>query len=249
VAAERKDDGSPVTLADRRAEAVILKGLAALAPGTPAVAEEETAAGRVPETGGAAGGEFFLVDPLDGTKEFLRGAQSRGEFTVNIALVRDGVPVVGAVHAPALGKLWVAGPRHSWAADIGADGKPGPYRPNRVRAVLAKGITALVSRSHRAPETDDYLQRYAPAEVRASGSSLKFCVIAEGGADLYPRLGPTMEWDTAAGDAVLRAAGGRTLTLDGAPLAYGKRARAGQSDFANPSFVALGRVELMPTPD
>jgi 3'(2'),5'-bisphosphate nucleotidase len=236
-----------VTLADRRAEAVILEGLAALAPGTPVVAEEEAAEGRIPDIGGADA-EFFLVDPLDGTKEFLRSGGS-GEYTVNIGLVRAGVPIVGAVHAPALGKLWVAGPRHSWSADVDARGEPGEFRPNRVRAAPPSGIVAVVSRSHGTPETDAYLARYAPAEVRVAGSSLKFCALAEGGADLYPRLGPTMEWDTAAGDAVLRAAGGRTVTLDGAPLVYGKRGRAGAVDFVNSSFVALGQAELLAAAD
>lgn len=244
--AERKRDGSPVTIADRRAEAIILEGLAALAPGTPVVAEEEAAAGRIPDIGDPAEAEFFLVDPLDGTKEFLRGTDSRGEFTVNIALVRERAPIAGAVHAPALGKLWVAGPRHSWAADVDAQGRAGAYRPNRVRPVPQVGATALVSRSHKTPETDAYLALLAPAEVRAIGSSLKFCVLAEGGADLYPRLGPTMEWDTAAGDAVLRAAGGRTVTLDGAPFGYAKRGRPGAADFTNPGFVALGQAEFRP---
>ncbi len=240
AAAQWKQDGSPVTAADRRAEAIILEGLAALAPGTPVVAEEEVGAGRVPATIGA---ELFLVDPLDGTREFLRGADSGGEFTVNIGLVRDGAPIAGVVLAPGLGKLWLAGAGRAWSAEVD-DAGAGPLRPIAVREPPAEGIVAIASRSHRSPETDAYLALYDVADFRAAGSSLKFCLIAEGEADLYPRLGRTMEWDTAAGHAVLRAAGGRTVTLDGAPLVYGKRDQADDEDFANPRFVALGRVGL-----
>jgi 3'(2'),5'-bisphosphate nucleotidase len=240
--AEVKKDGSPVTVADRRAEAIILAGLKRLAPQTPVVAEEEAAAGRVPSTDG----EFFLVDPLDGTKEFLRTTDNRGEFTVNIGLIRDGAPVAGVVFAPALGKLWLARPDQAWAATVDDRGPGlfslGALEPIRVRRVPAGGVTAIASRSHSTPETDAYLDLYPVADRRSVGSSLKFCVVAEGEADLYPRLGRTMEWDTAAGDAVLRAAGGLTVTLDGEPLRYGKRNLANEADFANPHFVALGDV-------
>jgi 3'(2'),5'-bisphosphate nucleotidase len=237
--AEQKADGSPVTEADRRAEAIILKGLARIAPGVPVVAEEEASAGRAP----AVGADFFLVDPLDGTKEFLRGPESQGEFTVNIALVRQGAPIAGVVYAPARGRLWLGGPDGAAAADVAGDGRLGPLASIRVRRAPEAGITAVASRSHRDPETDDYLALYPIADLRPAGSSLKFCVVAEGGADLYPRLGPTMEWDTAAGDAVLRAAGGRTVTLEGAPLRYGD-VNDMPRPFENPSFVALGDLEF-----
>jgi sulfate adenylyltransferase subunit 2/3'(2'), 5'-bisphosphate nucleotidase len=237
--AEWKEDGSPVTVADQRAEAIILEGLCKLAPGVPVVAEESVAAGRIPEIGA----EFFLVDPLDGTKEFLRGADSRGEFTVNIALVRDRAPIAGVVLAPALSRLWVAGTERAWATNTveRGDGME-PLQPIHVRPAPDGGVRAIASRSNRNAETEAYLELYDVAEFREAGSSLKFCLLAEGKADLYPRLAPTMEWDTAAGDAILRAAGGRTVTLDGAPLAYGKRGRTGAADFANPGFVALGGV-------
>ncbi len=236
--AEAKADGSPVTIADRRAEAIILAGLAKIAPGVAVIAEEESAAGRQPEIGA----EFFLVDPLDGTKEFLRTTDNRGEFTVNIGLIRDGAPIAGVVYAPALGKLWLARPGEAWAADVDAKGILGRLEPIRVRTVPKAGVTAIASRSHRTPETDAYLKLYDVADLRSAGSSLKFCLLADGEADLYPRMGRTMEWDTAAGDAVLRAAGGLTVTLDGAPLRYGKRRIPGEADFANPNFVALGDV-------
>jgi 3'(2'),5'-bisphosphate nucleotidase len=238
--AESKSDGSPVTEADRRAEAVILRGLYEIAPAVPVVAEEQVAAGHAPATGA----EFFLVDPLDGTKEFLRGPDSRGEFTVNIGLVRDGAPIAGVVYAPLLEKIWAARPGEAWVADTRKeDGAAGPARPIQVRKTPAEGVVAIASRSHGSPETASYLSNYDIAELRAAGSSLKFCVIAEGEADLYPRFGRTMEWDTAAGDAVLRAAGGRTVTLDGAPLKYGKR-NTPTGEFANPNFIALGSIEF-----
>jgi 3'(2'),5'-bisphosphate nucleotidase len=238
-AAERKADGSPVTEADRRAEAIILEGLALIAPGVPVVAEEEASAGRIPQIAGA----FFLVDPLDGTKEFIRGPAGGGEFTVNIALLVDGAPVVGVVYAPALGKLWRGGPAGAESASVSAARVLGALAPIRVRTPPEGGITAVASRSHRTPETDAYLARYPVAEFRPAGSSLKFCAVAEGSADLYPRLGPTMEWDTAAGDAVLRAAGGRTVTLDGTTLVYGN-VHGMPRAYENPSFVALGGVEF-----
>lgn len=242
--AERKADGSPVTEADRRAEAVILKGLSEIAPHTPVVAEEQVAMGRTP----AIGDEFFLVDPLDGTREFLRGADSQGEFTVNIGLVRGGEPIAGVVFAPLLEQLWAARPGVAWTAETRRDSGAGPAQPIRVRTVPKDGIVAIASRSHRSPETDAYLSAYGVAKLKPAGSSLKFCLIASGEADLYPRFGRTMEWDTAAGDAILRAAGGRTVTLDGAPLAYGKREQAGEADFANPHFVALGSATFLSPP-
>ena len=159
--------------------------------------------------------EFFLVDPLDGTKEFVKGGD---DFTVNVALVRERVPVVGVVLAPASGVLYagVAG-QGAWSGRV-AGGRVGNARPIRVRAG-GRPIDVVASKSHRTPETDAYIARYPVGDLVSAGSSLKFCTVAEGEADLYPRMGTTMQWDTAAGDAVLRAAGGRTVTLDGAPLA------------------------------
>jgi len=225
-----KPDASPVTAADHAAEALILAALAAQSPGTPVVAEEQAAAGRVP----AVGEEFFLVDPLDGTKEFVH---RRGEFTVNIALVRRGAPVLGVVHAPVTGTVYAGDVTAGRAWRQSGDGR---REHIHVREVPAAGFTAVASRSHRTPETDRYLAQYPIAELVSVGSSLKFCLVAAGEADLYPRLGPTMEWDTAAGHAVLAAAGGTVLAPDGAPLAYGK------PQFSNPWFVAAGAFTPRP---
>ena len=231
VAVTTKSDASPVTEADERAERIILEGLKAIAPDIPVVAEEEAAAGRLPDIADT----FFLVDPLDGTKEFI---SKNGEFTVNIALIEDGVPVYGAVYAPALGRIFWGGGAHAFAGDV-KDGKVVNVTPIRVRRVPAGGLTAIGSRSHGGDATQDYLKAFTVAEFVAAGSSLKFCRLAEGAADIYPRMGRTMEWDTAAGDAVLRAAGGRVETVDGKPLPYGKRVQA-DAPFANPHFVAFG---------
>ena len=222
-----KGDTSPVTEADERAEIVILVALAALTPGTPVVAEESVAAGRAPDIG-RPGGRFWLVDPLDGTKEFI---SRNGEFTVNIALIEDGEPVLGVVLAPALGRLF-AGSRSIGAYVHAQAGR----RPIRCRPVPDAGLTVAFSRSHGdAAELDEFLADRAVAHRVAAGSSLKLCLVATGEADLYPRLGRTMEWDIAAGHAVLAAAGGSVRRLDdGQPLRYGKPA------FANPHFVAAG---------
>lgn len=225
-----KADASPVTAADHAAEAIILRHLAAAAPALPVVAEEEVSAGRIP----AAAREFFLVDPLDGTKEFV---QRRGDFTVNIALIRSGSPALGVVYAPAVARLF-AGVVESQAAfqanQSPDDTSRAERKAIRVRALPPGGATVVASRSHRTPETDSYLAHYTVADVISVGSSLKFCLVASGEADLYPRLGPTMEWDTAAGHAVLLAAGGVVLAEDGQPLRYGK------PQFRNPSFIAAG---------
>jgi 3'(2'), 5'-bisphosphate nucleotidase len=221
-----KADASPVTLADQQAEALILAGLARLAPEVPVVAEEAVAAGQVP----AVAECFWLVDPLDGTREFI---QRNGEFTVNIALIEQGVPVLGLVYAPALGRLYTGAlGLGAWLED--AAGR----RPIHCRAVPPEGLTVLASRSHGdAAALDDYLAGYQVASRRHAGSSLKLCLLAAGEADLYPRLGRTMGWDIAAGDAVLRAAGGGVRRLDdGQPLRYGK------PGFENPHFVAQGWV-------
>ncbi len=236
-AVEAKGDASPVTEADQRAEAIILANLKRLAPDIPIVAEEEAAAGRIPATAK----RFFLVDPLDGTKEFI---SRNGEFTVNIALIEDGEPIQGAVYAPALGKLyWGARGEGAYLAEV-TDGIIGESRPIRVRQAPPEGVSAVGSRSHGGEETQIFLKAFKVNDFVAAGSSLKLCLLAEGKADLYPRMGRTMEWDIAAGDAVLRAAGGRVETLDGQALRYGKRDQPGESDFANPHFVAFGDPAL-----
>jgi 3'(2'), 5'-bisphosphate nucleotidase len=210
-AIETKSDDSPVTVCDRAAEAVILHALAGAAPGVPVVAEEEAAEGRVPDLGRT----WFLVDPLDGTKEFVRGGD---DYTVNIGLIRDGVPVLGVVYRPATGQLWAG------MKGAGAFREDGATRdPITVRAPSGTRPVAVASKSHFSPNTADYLALIDAADDHVSvGSSLKFCLVAEGQADIYPRLSPTCEWDTAAGHAVLLAAGGRVDGPDGAPLAYGK---------------------------
>ena len=221
-AVRRKDDASPVTEADEQAEALIVPALRALAPGVPVVAEEMAARGQAD----AAGDRFWLVDPLDGTREFIG---RNGEFTVNVALIDQGRPVLGVVGAPALGRLFagVVG-QGAWTED--AQGR----RPIRVRRPPLEGLTVVASRSHGdAPALQRFLAGRHVARTVNAGSSLKLCLLAAGEADLYPRLGRTMEWDIAAGHAVLVAAGGTVQTLDGAPLAYGK------AGFENPHFVAL----------
>jgi 3'(2'), 5'-bisphosphate nucleotidase len=231
-----KQDESPVTAADHAAEAVILAHLSKGAPGVPVVAEEEVAAGRVP----ASAATFFLVDPVDGTKEFI---QKRGDFTVNIALVRDGVPELGVVYAPARSELFagdvVAGYAFR-ASQSPEDSREAPRTPMRTREPYSNGLTVVASRSHRSPETDAWLQQVKVSELVSVGSSLKFCLVAAGEADIYPRLGPTMEWDTAAGHAVLSAAGGAVVNLDGSPFRYGK------PGFRNPSFIATGKLSSLP---
>lgn len=238
-----KADSSPVTEADRRAEALILAGLANLAPDVPVIAEEECAAGRMPATGST----FFLVDPLDGTREFLA---RNDEFTVNIALVDNGVPVLGVVYAPALGVLYGGGPEGAFKARVASAGAGSEQLADRQRIEVrpAPGVLrAVCSRSHGSRQTAAWLARFPGVELVPSGSSLKFCLLAEGAADLYPRFGRTMEWDTAAGDAVLRAAGGLVTTSEGSALAYNKRERAGEAPFANPDFLAFGDRRLVAT--
>jgi 3'(2'), 5'-bisphosphate nucleotidase len=238
LAVEAKADASPVTEADRAAEEIILRHLADAAPGVPVIAEEAVAAGRIPD----AGRRFFLVDPLDGTKEFVRGGS---DFTVNIGLIEDGVPVAGIVLAPAQGTLyWGVVGEGAWAARV-VDGALTDRRSICVRAADS-AIDVVASKSHRTPETDEFIGRFPVGELVAAGSSLKFCLVAAGEADLYPRMGTTMQWDTAAGDAVLRAAGGQVVTLDGAPLPYGPGPGAGAEAYQNPWFVAAGTVAPIP---
>ena len=226
-----KVDTSPVTAADEAAEKIILADLAAIAPTIPAVAEESVAAGRVP----VIADRFFLVDPLDGTREFI---SRRDEFTVNVALIEAGQPVLGVVYAPARHELFWGDVHAGKAGHIDAD--PDGTMPSmgtaiQARPVPAQGLTAVASRSHRTPETDAFLANYSVAEFLSIGSSLKFCLVAAGRADLYPRIGTTMEWDTAAGHAVLTAAGGSVTGLEGEPFTYGK------PGFRNGNFVAQGR--------
>lgn len=237
IAAEDKHDGSPVTQADLAADHIIVDGLQRLMPAIPVVSEE-----RVDRSTGPYLASFFIVDPLDGTREFVNHS---GEYTVNIALMEDGRPIAGVVHAPALAEVH-AGRVGLGAAHgrIAADGTIA-WTPIAVRPAPRSGLAVLASRSHCSAETEELLARLPVADRIAAGSSLKFCRLAEGAADFYPRLGRTMEWDTAAGDAVLTSAGGLVVTLDGRPLAYGKRGRPEDADFANPWFLALGDRTLV----
>lgn len=217
---ESKHDRSPVTEADRAAELVILAALARSAPGVPVIAEEEVAAGRIPSHGDT----YFLVDPLDGTKEFIRGGD---DYTVNIGLIADGVPTLGVVFAPATGRL------HAGCVGEGAWLEDGAGRVAITTRQRGELTTAVASKSHLNQATIDYLQAaVGDCGYISVGSSLKFCIVAEGRADIYPRAAPTSEWDTAAGHAVLLAAGGLVDGPDGAPLSYGKPA------FLNRAFVA-----------
>ena len=220
-----KDDRSPVTDADHAAEAVILAGLRKLTPDAVIIAEEEVAAGRIPSLDGKP---FWLVDPLDGNKEFIK---RNGEFTVNIALVENGRPILGIVLAPATETLWRG------AKGLGAEKREGKgaFTPMKTRTPPPEGLTACASRSHGTFSDLDIWFRNNNLTVAnrvEAGSSLKFCLIAEGKADIYPRFGPTMEWDTGAAQGVLEAAGGEVVTVDGQPLLYGK------PRFANPHFIA-----------
>jgi 3'(2'), 5'-bisphosphate nucleotidase len=221
-----KDDASPVTEADLAADAVISDGLRAAFPGLPLVTEEQA------ETHRQSARTFLIVDPLDGTKEFTR---RRGDFTVNIALVEDGQPTRGVVYAPARGRLFRTLADGTAVEELG-DFQPdvaGASRPLCVAAPDNAALRVVASQSHRDAATDAYIARYAVADCVSAGSSLKFCLVAAGEADFYPRLGRTMEWDTAAGHAVLAAAGGEVLDFDShAALGYGK------PGFANPFFLA-----------
>jgi 3'(2'),5'-bisphosphate nucleotidase len=238
VEAIDKDDGSPVTLADQEAEEAIIAHLAQEAPDIPVIGEESVAAGRIP----GIGARFFLVDPLDGTKEFIRGT---GEFTVNIALIDEGIPLAGAVTVPAKGLVYFgAQDTGAWRAScFFKDGIiPDERTTLAVRDVPAEGSIAMASRSHGSPATRAFLEELGVGTTMPAGSSLKFCAIAEGEADFYPRLGRTMEWDTAAAHAVLKAAGGEVYALGDdnqrlGPLKYGKTERG----FDNPHFLAVGR--------
>lgn len=225
VAVEHKPDASPVTEADRTAEALILERLDHLYPGVQTIAEEAVCADGPPE---AVESRFFLIDALDGTRGFVRGGES---FTVNIGLIAGGVPVAGAVTAPALGLSWRTGKGGAFRRRLGDDA----WQPIRVREKPETGV-AVLSHSLSDEEAGRLAARHGCADWQGADSSIKFCFIAEGRFDVYPRNGPTSEWDTAAGDAVLRAAGGRVLALDGAPLTYGKTG----ARLITPGFVAMG---------
>jgi 3'(2'), 5'-bisphosphate nucleotidase len=225
-----KADLSPVTAADEAADRLIREGLTALMPGIPIVSEENT--GNRPA---ATGQRFLLVDPLDGTRDFLAGLD---EFTVNIALIENATPVTGVVAAPARGAIWRGSVGHGAERLALAPGAAPHAASERaaihVRPMPSRGARVLVSRFHADPATDAYVGRLPQPERVVCGSSLKFCMIAEGAADLYPRLGPISEWDIAAGHAVLAAAGGEVRTPDGGALRYGQR------DFRVGGFIASG---------
>ena len=228
-ATEIKADGSPVTEADHRAEAIILAALAAAFPDIPVIAEEEACAGRIPEVGE----RFFLVDPLDGTRGFVNRT---GEFTVNIALIESGAATAGVIYVPDSHILYYGQAGEGAYRRVGAGGA----EPIRTRVPPAPGLTVLASRT-TSERTAAKLAHLTIAEFLPSSSSLKFCLLAEGSADLYPRYGRTMEWDTAAGQAILEAAGGRVLALaaddsEAGPLRYGKV----EGGFENPHFIAWG---------
>jgi len=240
VAVETKADTTPVTAADHEAEEVLIAGLHQIAPGVPVIAEEEVAAGRTPATENA----FFLVDPLDGTRAFIDRSP---EFTINIGLVEGRQPVFGIIYAPALDLLFATlGPQESVEARVSPDAdsvRLADVTLTRLatRAPDPAGLIAFASRSHAAQSTDEFLRQLPIAKKRKASSSLKFCLIARGEADLYARLGQTSEWDTAAGQAILAAAGGSVTTLDGRTLTYGKK----EAGYANPHFVAWARQPLL----
>lgn len=231
-----KSDESPVTAADEAADAIISAGLRAAFPDTPLVTEEQVG------SHGQAVSTFLIVDPLDGTKEFIK---RRGDFTVNIAYVRDGVPLRGIVYAPAKGRLFYTDADGMSVEEQGpfAADAPGQTAPIKVSRPDNAALLVVASKSHRDQATDDYIGKYATADMKSAGSSLKFCLVATGEADLYPRLGRTMEWDTAAGHAVLKGAGGEVVRFDDhTPLAYGKPA------FENPFFIAYAPGVMLEKP-
>ncbi len=221
-----KSDASPVTEADERADALISAGLVAAFPDVVLVTEEQSASHQL------IADRFLIVDPLDGTKEFIN---RRGDFTVNIALVENGVPTRGIVYAPAQGRMFYTVADGTSVEETGAleIDRVGQIKPIRVSTPDSSALMVVASKSHRDQATDDYISRYAVKDMKSAGSSLKFCLVATGEADLYPRLGRTMEWDTAAGHAVLAGAGGHVVRFDDhTPLTYGK------SGYENPFFIA-----------
>lgn len=237
---ENKTDGSPVTVADQAAEDIIQAGLTAQFPEIPLVAEEAVEAGHLP----ICGKRYFLVDPLDGTREFIK---RNGEFTVNIALIDGGVPVFGVVFAPALGEIYWGGAVPSESPSAGTffakveNGTLTSITPISVRPADKGNLTLLASRSHMCEATEAFIGKLNISERTCVGSSLKLCWLAAGKADVYPRLGPTMQWDIAAGDAVLRAAGGKVVRqATASPLLYQVPEKASKSDLINSEFIAVG---------
>ena len=220
----QKSDGSPVTAADQAAEDYIIPALTRLTPDIPIIAEERVAMGQIPDV---SGGTFWLVDPLDGTKEFIN---RNGDFTVNIGLIQSGIPTLGVVSTPVDNCVW-AGSLADGALQI----KDSVQQKIGVRKANQQKITVVASRSHRSPELETFISELKVEQSISRGSSLKFCLIAEGQADIYPRTGPTMEWDTAAGHAVLIAAGGKMAGFDGTQFQYAK------PDFLNGWFIASGK--------
>lgn len=221
-----KSDSSPVTEADEAADAIISAGLKLAFPDILLVTEEQSA------THSQTSDSFIIVDPLDGTKEFIN---RRGDFTVNIAYVENGVPIRGVVYAPAKNRLFYTDASGQSVEESGdhATDQAGPTAPIRVSTPDNSGLIVVASKSHRDQATDDYINKYNVKDSASAGSSLKFCLVATGEADLYPRVGRTMEWDTAAGHAVLNGAGGQVIRYDDhTPLTYGK------ADYANPFFIA-----------
>lgn len=229
---QHKQDHSPVTLADERAERILLAAIDPLLAGVPVIAEERATRDGVPVNPGP---RFWLIDPLDGTKEFIGG---HTDFTVNVALIENRLPVLGVVYAPATGRLFAghAGDGAWQALVTGA--AMGFKKPIHVRKANPQALDVVASKSHRDAATDTFLETLPLGDLKAAGSSLKFCLLAAGEADLYPRFGPTMEWDTAAGHAVLAGAGGRVSTPEGQPFLYAK------PDFRNGAFIAVGDPSL-----
>lgn len=231
IKAEIKKDGSPVTEADRRAEDYIAKSLRENLSGIPVVAEEAVSQGDLFDLSGQE--YFWLVDPLDGTREFVAGSP---DFTVNIALVQNNVPILGVIYAPARGELFSAcgeGTAVRWLEETGNE------KPIRVRNPQKSGLTVITSKNRGGTEIDRYLETHKVEKIIRRGSSLKICAVASGKADLYPGFGETCEWDTAAGQAILCAAGGEIITLEGVPLTYGDK-----NHFLNPHFLARGRDKV-----
>ncbi len=237
VDVQRKQDASPVTAADLEAEQVILSALAEIAPDVQVISEEAASAGDVAN----AADRFFLVDPLDGTKEFIN---KNSDFTVNIGLIQDGFPVFGLIYAPAHAEFYATlSPDEVVRAPLDPSAATPAFNDLEIEEITTRtpangSLTAVTSRSHLDPATERFLVDHNISQTRAAGSSIKFCLLANGQADVYPRLAPTMEWDTAAGDAILRAAGGVVVDESHVPLRYGKKG----ADYRNPSFIAWGRA-------
>lgn len=229
VPADGKDDGSPVTEADRAAERHIIAALSDIVSDVPVIGEEAVSAGIIPDLTGSD--YFWLVDPLDGTREYMTGGK---DFTVNIALIKEGAPILGVIYAPAYGEMFAA---HGEGTAVRTSDESDKEKSIRVRKPLSAGLTVMASKNRSFAETDKFLEDFKVEKIVRRSSSLKFCLIAQGKADIYPGFGQTCEWDTAAGQAILNAAGGEIVTIDGAPMTYGHANRK----FINPSFIARNR--------